>query len=86
VLNCHPKLVAINEKTNHQIVHGRRFGEANGAAHEPLNPGPQIDVFTLDSLYVVFADGVLLGGDMPLVGPSPIGVKPCNTKGFQQTL
>jgi hypothetical protein len=40
VLNCHPKLVAINEETNHEIVHGRRFGEANGAAHQTLNPGP----------------------------------------------
>jgi hypothetical protein len=47
-------------------VHGSRFEEANGAAHEPLNPGPQIDVFALDSLHVLFADGVLLGGDMPL--------------------
>jgi hypothetical protein len=46
VLDYHSKLVAIDEEADHQIVHGRRFGKANGAAHEPFNPRPQIDVFT----------------------------------------
>ena len=31
------KLIAIDEEPNHQIVHGRRFGEANGATHETPN-------------------------------------------------
>src|SRR6266851_2088380 len=36
VLDCYPKLVAIDEEPDHEIVHGRRFGKANGATHEPL--------------------------------------------------
>jgi hypothetical protein len=42
MLECDPKLVAIDEETNDQIVHRRRFGKANRAAHETLDPGPQI--------------------------------------------
>src|SRR5207245_2185431 len=34
------KLILINEQPNHQIVHLFRLGKANGATHEPLNPGP----------------------------------------------
>jgi hypothetical protein len=37
-----PKLIAIDEETDHQIVHGCRFGKANRAAYEPLDPSPQI--------------------------------------------
>ena len=40
MLDGYPKLIAIDEETDHQIVHGRRFGKANGATHEPLHPGP----------------------------------------------
>ena len=39
-----PKFIAIDEETNHEIVHGGRFGKANRAAYEPLDPSPQIDV------------------------------------------
>ena len=35
-----PKLIAIDEETDDEIVHGRRFGKAYRATHEPLNPGP----------------------------------------------
>jgi len=38
MLDCKPKLVAIDEETNHQIVHGRRFGKADRAAHQTLTP------------------------------------------------
>ena len=86
VLNCDPKLVAIHEETNHEIVHGRRFGEANGAARQTLNPGPQIDVFALDGLHVLFADGVLRRIEIALVGASPIRVKPRDAKRFQERL
>src|SRR5215510_10084327 len=47
------KLIAIDEETNHQIMHGRRFGKANRATHETLDPGPQIDVFALDFLRIL---------------------------------
>ena len=45
-----PKLRAIVEEANDQIVHRCRFGKANGATYEPFNPGLQIDVFALDFL------------------------------------
>ncbi len=45
-----PKLIAIVEEANDQIVHRCRFGKANGATYEPFHPGLQIDVFALDFL------------------------------------
>jgi hypothetical protein len=56
VLECKPKLVAIDEETNHQIVHGRRFGKANGAAHKTFDACPEVDVLALDLLRVLFAN------------------------------
>jgi len=81
-----PKFIAIDEEAKHQIVHSRRFGKANGATYEPFDPGAQIDVLAFDPLRVLFADYVLLRGDMPLVGTPPIRVKPCDTKWGQQAL
>ena len=66
-----PKLIAIDEETDHYIVHGGRLGKANRAAYEPLDPGPQINVFALDGLRVLFPDDVLLRNDMPLIRPQP---------------
>ncbi len=74
-----PKLVAMDEEVKHQIVHRGRFGKAHGTTDSPLNPGAHIDVLALDFLRVLFADGVLLGGEMPLVGLPPIGVQPCRS-------
>jgi hypothetical protein len=48
VLEGHPKFIAIDEEANHEIVHRYRFGKANRATHKTLDPGPQVDVFTLD--------------------------------------
>ena len=84
MLECKPKLVAIDEETNHQIVHGRRFGKADRAAHQTLNAGPQIDVLAFDLLCVLFAHDVLLGIDMSLVGTPPIRVKPRDPKRLQE--
>ena len=39
-----PKLIAIDEEANHQIVHGRRFRQANGTTHEPLDPWGAVGV------------------------------------------
>jgi len=33
-------LITIDEEPDHEIVHRRRFGKTNGAAHEPLDPCP----------------------------------------------
>jgi len=60
--------------------------KANSAAHQALDPRPQVDVLALDPLRVLFADGVLLWGDMPLLGPPPIGVEVGDAKRFQESL
>ena len=85
MLDGYPKLVAIDEEADHQIVHRRCFGKTNCAAHEPLDPGPQVEVFALDFLRVFFANVMLLWVDVPLVSPPSISVKAGNTKRFQQS-
>ena len=80
VLDSYPKLVAIDEQADHQVVHGRRFGKANGTTYKTLDPCSQIDVFALDFLRMLFADVVLLGVDMPLVDTPAIRVKPGDAK------
>ena len=64
MLDGYPKLVAIDEEANHQIVHGCRFGKANGAPDEPIDPDPQVDMFALDFLRVLLAYVMLLWVDM----------------------
>ena len=80
------KLVTIDEETNDQIVHRGRFRKANRATDEPFDPRPQVDVLTLDSLGILLADFMLLGGNMALVCPPSIGVKPRDPKRLQETL
>ena len=70
-----PKLIPIDEQPNHQIVHLFRLRKAKGATHEPLNPGPEIDVFALDFLRIFLAYLMCLGIDMPLVGSPAVRVK-----------
>jgi hypothetical protein len=65
------KFVSIDEESNHEIVHVLHLGEANCAAYEALDPGPEIDVFALNFLCVLLAYLMLLGIEMPLVGPQP---------------
>ena len=45
-----PKFIPIDEQPDHQIVHAFRFGKAQRATHQPLDPGPEIDVLALDFL------------------------------------
>ena len=80
------KLIPIDEQPNHQIVHLFRLGKAQRATHEPLHPGPKIDVLALDFLRMLLAHVVLLGLDMPLVGSPAIRVKPRDAKGLQELL
>jgi hypothetical protein len=56
-----PKLVLIDEQPYHEIVHALRLGEAQRAADESLDPGPQIDMLALDFLRVLLAH-LMLGG------------------------
>ena len=81
-----PEFVSIDEQPNHEIVHALRLGEAQRAADEPLDPGPQIDVFALDFLRVLLAHLMLLGIEMPLVGSPAVGVKLRDAKRCQQLL
>ncbi len=60
MLDGYPKLVAIDEEANHQIVYCCRFGKANRATYRRLDPGAQIDVLALDFLRVLFANYVFL--------------------------
>ena len=78
-----PNLIAIEEETDHQIMHGGRCGKANRATYEPLDPSPQIDVFALDGLRVPFAHCTFLRVDLPPIGTPAIGVKPHEAKRLQ---
>ena len=84
MLYCYPKPIAIDEEPNDEIVHGRCLGKAYRVAHQSLNPGPQVDVLAFDLLRLDFANRVLLGGEMPLIGAPAIGVKTRDTKRCQQ--
>jgi hypothetical protein len=81
-----PKLIPIDEEANDQIMHRRRFGKADRATHETCDPGPEVDVLACDLLCVLFADHVLLRGDMSLIGTPPIRVKTRDATGRQQAL
>jgi hypothetical protein len=41
-----PKLIAIDEEADHQIVYRRRLEKANGTTHKTLDPCPQISDMT----------------------------------------
>jgi len=53
VLDCYPKLVAIDEEPDHEIVHGRRFGKSKWCDARAADSGAQIDVFAFDFLRVL---------------------------------
>jgi len=59
------KFVSIDAESNHEIVHVLRLGEAQRAADEPLDPGPQIEMLALDVLRVLLAHLMLRGSKMP---------------------
>jgi hypothetical protein len=79
-----PKLIAIDEEADHQIVHAFRLGKTDRATYKPLDPSPQIDVLALNGLRVLFTDDVLLWDDMPLVRSPAISVKACDPKRLEQ--
>src|SRR5262252_10850791 len=81
-----PKLIPIDEQPNHQIVHLFRLRKAKGTTHEPLDPGPEIDVLALDFLRVLLAHVVLLGIYVPLVGSPAVRVKFRDAKRLQELL
>ena len=84
VLDGYPKLVAIDEEPDHEIVHSRRLRKADCATDEPFNPCPQIDVFAFDFLCIGLAHFVLRGVKMALVGAPPIRVEAADPKRLKQ--
>ncbi len=76
------KLVAIDKEPNHQIVHTLRFRETDRPTHQPLDPGPQIDVLAFDFLCVFLANRVLIGLHMTLVGTPAVGIIARDAKRF----
>ena len=55
-------------------MHVVRLGETDRAAHQPLDPGPKINVFALNFLGVVLAHLMLVGIDVPLVADYDIAI------------
>ena len=54
-------------------MHVFRLREAQRPTYEPLDVGPQIEVFALDFLGVLLAHLRLLGIEMPLGGSPAVG-------------
>ena len=71
MLDESPKLIAIDEKTNHQVVHTLCLGKADCPAYQPLDTRAQVDVLALDLLRVFLPNRVFLCLHMSLVGPQP---------------
>ena len=69
-----PKCIAIDEETDHHIVHRCRFGKTCCATDKALDSGLQSDVLALNFLRLLLANGVLLWGDVPLVRPPAIRI------------
>jgi hypothetical protein len=66
-----PKLMAIDEEPNHEVVHALCLGKTDRPAYQALDPRAQIDVLALDLLRIYLPNCVLLCLDMSLVGPQP---------------
>ncbi len=84
MLDEESKVIAIDEETDHQIVHCRHFGKTNRTTHKMLDACAQIDVLAFDFLRILLAYVMLFGGDMPFVRPPSIGVKTGDAKRLQQ--
>ena len=71
MLDGSPKLIAIDEQPNHQVVHMLCLRKADRPAYQSLDPCAQVDVLAFDLLRVCLPHRVLLGLHMPLVSPQP---------------
>jgi hypothetical protein len=57
MLDGSPKLIAIDEQPNHQIVHMLCLRKADRPAYQPLDPCAQVDVLALNLLGVCLPHG-----------------------------
>ena len=65
-------------------MHAFRLGKADRPTYQPLDPRAHVDVLALDLLGVCLPHCVLLGLQIPFVGPPTIGEITRDTKGLQQ--
>src|SRR5262249_48633172 len=84
VSHRYPKLIAIDKQPNDNVMHLDRSGKADCLAGEPLDPGPQRQMFALNLLRVPLARLVLVGIEMPCVRAPIIGVIAPDTKRLEQ--
>src|SRR5438876_525910 len=66
-----PTCIAIDEETEHHIVHRCRCGKTYGATAKARDPGPHIEVLALHVLRLLLANGVVLWGMCRSYAPQP---------------
>ena len=77
-----PKLIAIDEQPNHQVMHMLCLRKTDRPAYQPLDPRAQVNMLALDFLSMCLPNRVLLRLHMSLVGPPPIGEIARDAKGL----
>ena len=75
MLYVHPKLTAIDEQTDDEIVHLGGLREADRLAHQALDPCAQRQMVAFQLLGMVFPHSVERGIKMALVCAPTLGVK-----------
>jgi len=83
-LNPQAKFIAIDEQTDHNVMHLDRLGKADCLAHQAFDPGAQRQVLPLYFLRVAFARLVLIRLEMTRVGAPVVRIIPRDAKRFQQ--
>ena len=66
-----PQCIAMDEQTDHKIVHAFRLCTAHGTMYETLDAGAESDGLAFNLLRMLFPDDMLLRAHMPLVGTQP---------------
>ena len=84
MLYLHPKLKAIDEQPNDEIVHLDGLREADGLAHQARDPRAPRQMFALQLLGLVFPHFMERGIEMALIRAPAIGVKTGDPKRNQQ--
>ena len=84
MLYLHPKLTAVDEQADDEIVHPYGLRKADRLAHQALDPRAQRQMFALQLLGMVFPHFMKLGRQMPLVSTPAIGVKARDPKRYKQ--
>src|SRR5215470_8837111 len=83
MLDESPKLIAIDEQPNHQVVHMLCLRKTDRPTDQPLDPRAQVDVLALDLLRVGLAHRVLLGLHMSLIGTPAVDKRARDAEGLQ---